>query len=102
MICPTCERDCPDKYMSDHHLRTKKADRDLTELMCRDCHTFVHRLFTNRELADPEMNLDTVEGLLANEDFAKAVRFIRKLPPGRRVQIAESNDRKRKQGHRRW
>ena len=98
MICPTCERDCPEKYMSKHHLRTRRADKHLKEPMCRDCHTFVHRLFTNKELADPELKLDTVEGLLANEEYAKAVKFIRKLPPGRRVRIAQSRKRKRKQG----
>ena len=94
-VCPICERDCPDHTMSDHHLRTRRADKDLTELLCRDCHKFVHALFKNKELADPENSLDSVEGLLANEDYAKAVAFIRKIPVGRKVAIHTAK-RKRK------
>lgn len=95
MECPVCERDCPPEYMSKHHLRTRKADRHLVELLCRDCHSFIHRLFTNKELAVDDSPFNTVEGLLAHPDYAKAVAFIRKLPVGRRVQIKESNRRKR-------
>ena len=32
--------------------------------------------------ADPLACLDTIEGLLANEKFAKALSFIRKVPAG--------------------
>jgi len=94
VICPACERDCPDAYMSKHHLRTKKVDKQATEFMCRDCHHYVHALFTNKQLADPDLGLDTVEGLMARPEYAKAVEFIRKLPPGRRVAIRQSKQRK--------
>jgi len=98
MNCPTCERDCPKEHTSDHHLRTRKADKNLTEAMCRECHSYIHRLFTNKELADKSLHLDSVEGLLANEVFAKAVKFIKTLPVGRRVKIHESRARRRKRG----
>jgi len=98
MICPICERDCPDKFMSAHHLRTRKADKWLTEMLCRDCHKYIHALFTNKELADKNSDLHTIEGLMAREEFAKAVKFIRTIPPGRKVSIYMSNDRWRRSG----
>jgi len=27
MICPLCERDCPDSIMQRHHLRTRRKDK---------------------------------------------------------------------------
>jgi hypothetical protein len=100
-VCPICQRDCPLDYMSKHHLRTRKADRHLVELLCRDCHSTIHRLFTNKELAVEDSPLNSVEGLLENPEYAKAVAFIRKLPPGRRLKIKESNRKKAKRGRRR-
>jgi hypothetical protein len=44
--------------------------------------------------------LDAVERLLANEQFAKSVKFISKTPPGCRLQIKESNARKQKRKRR--
>lgn len=96
MICPACERDCPDDYMTKHHLRTKRVDKKATEFMCRDCHHYVHALFTNKQLADPDENLDNLDGLMLRPEYVKAVEFIKKLPPGRRVKIRQSNGRRRK------
>lgn len=95
--CPICKRDDPRLFMSDHHLRTRRADTELTERLCRECHKFAHSLFSNKELADPELGLDSVEGLLAHEEYASAVAFIKKLRPGRKVAIHRSN-RKKKRG----
>lgn len=95
MNCPICERDCPERHMSRHHLRTRKADRRLTEKLCNDCHAFIHRLFTNKELAVEDSPLNSIEGLLANPEFAKAVAFIRTQPTNRRIQVANSNRRKK-------
>jgi hypothetical protein len=58
-------------------------------------------LFTNKELAEEDSPLNTIEGLLEHPDYAKAVAFIRKIPIGRRMQHKESNRRKQKRGHRR-
>lgn len=95
--CPTCERHVPRQRMTKHHLKTRKADKYDTELMCRECHSYVHRLFTNKELADPASPLNTVEGLLANPEYAKAVAWIRKQDPRKHPKIHTSN---RKRGRR--
>lgn len=91
MICPICLRDCPDRLMEKHHLRTRKADRKLIELICQGCHKTIHGLFTNRELANESKELDSVDGLMANESFYKAVRFIRKQPPEAKIKMKQAN-----------
>jgi len=93
--CPICGRLCPHKYMTKHHLRTRRVDAKLIELLCRDCHSTIHRLFTNRELAAEDSPLGTVEGLLEHEEYAKAVAFIRGVQVGRRLRIRESNRKRR-------
>ena len=98
MICPVCERDCPADYMTKHHLQTRKVDKHDIETLCRDCHSTIHKLFVNGELRDTHSPLNTIEGLLADPDYAKAVKFIKTLPPGRRLRIKESKRRKRKRG----
>lgn len=98
MICPICERDVPDNRMTRHHLRTRKADKHLIELICRECHSYIHRLFHNRELADPNSPLNTIEGLLANEEYAKAISWVRTQDPLKHPKIHNSN---RKKGRRR-
>jgi len=80
--------------MSDHHLKTRKVDKEDTETLCRDCHKFIHALYTNKQLADPKLGLDTVQGLLQKPEFVKAVSFIKKIPPGRKVAIRQSRDRR--------
>lgn len=100
MVCPLCERDCPDQVMEAHHLRTRKRDKTDTEEICTDCHKTIHALFTNQQLGDPRLDLDTVEGLLANEQFARSVRYIAKQPPGSYLRVRESNQRRQKRGRR--
>jgi hypothetical protein len=96
VVCPSCERECPPEFMSYHHLRTKKVARLEQVQLCRDCHGFIHALFTNKQLADRRRELDTLEGLMKRPEYAKAVSFIRTVPPGRKVAIRESKRRKRR------
>lgn len=100
MDCPTCHRDCPDSIMENHHLRTRREDKHSTEKLCRECHKAIHGLFTNKELADPARNLDTVDGLMADERFYRAVKHIRTIPPGAYMKMRESRSRRRKKGRR--
>jgi len=81
--------------MTKHHLRTRKADAHLIELICRECHSYIHRLFHNRELADPSSPVNSLEGLLANPEYAKAVSWIKTQDPYKHPKIHTSN-RKRK------
>ena len=101
MLCPVCERDCPDDRMTRHHLKTRSKDRFDVELICADCHTSIHALFTNQQLRDERLGLDTVEGLLANEQFAKTVAFLKKAAPHRRTRTKMSNARRSRSRRRR-
>jgi flagellar biosynthesis regulator FlbT len=93
--CPLCKRECPPWLMEKHHLKTRRKSEETKEI-CRECHKTIHGLFSNRMLRDEELGLDTVDGLLQNKRFYKAVRFIRKLEPGETMQM---NDSKVKQAH---
>lgn len=95
MLCPICERDVPDARMTRHHLKTRKVDQKLIEVICSDCHRYIHRLFTNKELASADSPLNTVEGLLAHAEFAKAIDFVSKQDPSRHLRIATAGRRRR-------
>lgn len=86
--------------MEKHHLRTRREERHDSEKICRECHKTIHGLFTLQELRDSRKGLDSVEGLLQNERFVKAVSFIRKTPPGASIRMRLSNDARGRK--RRW
>jgi hypothetical protein len=90
MTCPLCEREVPCAIMERHHLRTLR-ESDAIERLCRECHKTIHGLFTREALRDPRNALDTVAGLLANPQFARALRFIRTVPPGGFMKMKERN-----------
>lgn len=87
--CPLCKRECPKKLMQRHHLETRR-ESDETEEICRGCHKTIHGLFSNTMLRDPGLNLNSIEGLLNNERFYKAVKFIRKLELGDTMRMRDS------------
>lgn len=89
-ICPLCRRDTP-SLLQKHHLRTRRTDKDDTEYLCRECHNLVHGLFSNTELRDERLQLDSAEGLLANERVQKALPFIQRLPVGASMRMRQSN-----------
>lgn len=91
--CPLCKRECPEKLMQRHHLETRR-ESDETEEICRECHKTIHGLFSNTMLRDPGLNLNSIEGLLSNERFYKAVKFIRKLEPGDTMQMRDSQKKR--------
>ena len=99
MICPLCERDCPDDLMQKHHLRTRKGDKHQTELVCKACHRAVHALFSNKELEVEESPLATVDGLKAHPNMAVHLKFIRKQDPAAYIKMATCK-RVRKRGRR--
>jgi len=99
MKCPTCKRE-GDLQETKHHLQTRRKDKKDKVPVCEECHKQIHMLFTDAELRDPRLGLDTIEGLLANERFAKAVKFIRTIPPGTFMRAKESRHKKRKRGRR--
>ena len=95
-FCPLCERSGKDLRLEEHHLVTRRTDRQNTQDICRECHKQIHAFFTNRDLRNPKLELDTVEGLLKNDRFAKALTFIKKLPPGAFMSTDQANSRKKR------
>lgn len=83
MICPLCSRDVPS--LQEHHLKTRRKDKQETEGVCGDCHSQIHALFSNTDLRNEQLGLDTIEGLLENERMQKAIRWIQKQPVESRV-----------------
>lgn len=95
MQCPLCQRpEIPEEQMQRHHLMTRRKDKDAIEKICRDCHSQLHMLFTNTQLRDSRLGLDTLEGILENPKFQKALDFIKKQKPGTYVRMKESRSRK--------
>ena len=90
--CPLCGRRCPRRMLTRHHLQTRKVDRHDIELICVDCHKAVHALFSNKQVS---RELNTVESLLEDEQFQKAVGFIRKQSPTSRNRFRRSKSRGR-------
>jgi len=82
--------------MTEHHLKTRRVDKDDTAMLCRECHKTVHGLFDNKELRDSSRGLDTVEGLLADPLIRKALSHIRKLPPGQFMRMYRAGRRKKR------
>ena len=82
--------------MTRHHLRTRKGDPRLIEIICEDCHRYIHKLFTNKQLRGEDSPLNTVEGLMENPEFAKAIGFVKTHDPGRRLTIRTSKRRGRR------
>ncbi len=89
LCCPLCRR--PNYHPTDHHLVPKSRGGKETETLCRDCHKAIHATFSNKEL---ETTYNTVEALMAHEEFARMVRFIAKQDG--RVKIVRTNRRQRR------
>lgn len=77
--CPLCHRTVPKTFLTDHHLKTRRPDKHLTERICVDCHRTIHGLFDNDQI---RQDLNTLEAIAAHPRFAAAVGFIRKQRPG--------------------
>lgn len=86
--CPLCER--PNLRSSDHHLVPKSQGGRLTLAICRDCHSAIHAVFTNKELAT---TYHTVEALRGHAVLAPVLRFIARQDPGRRTSTARPRAR---------
>lgn len=96
MICPLCQRDMPEDLMQKHHLMTRRTDKKVTEHICRECHKTLHGLWSNKDIRDSKKGLDSLEGILAQPEFQKALPFIRRLAPGAYMRMKESAGRRRK------
>jgi len=86
--CPLCNR--PNHYPSDHHLIPRSRGGKETLTICRDCHDVVHAFFSNKQL---ESDYTSVEALLADNKFEKAIAWLSKQDPTRRTKTKQSKDR---------
>jgi hypothetical protein len=94
--CLICERS--GMHLTRHHVyprethqqllkkwKTTKAHADVnlneTIAICRMCHSTIHRLFTNQELA---ATYHTIEALLSDDRFVRYAKWASTLPAGRK------------------
>jgi 5-methylcytosine-specific restriction endonuclease McrA len=89
--CPLCGR--PNYFPSDHHLVPKSRGGKATKTICSDCHNFIHKRWTNKEL---EKSFHTVEAISADAQFDKHVKWLRKQDPTRRNRSVATRERRRK------
>ena len=94
--CELCGRE--DIVLTRHHLipqsrhnkaRTKRYfSRDEMKgdiaMLCRPCHSQVHALFSNHELAN---YYHTVERLQSHSELAKFIQWVKKRPVGQKIRV---------------
>ncbi|GIM28478.1 hypothetical protein CPJCM30710_11440 [Clostridium polyendosporum] len=86
-ICDLCEREV--SKVSEHHLIPKKeGGRNLnTAFLCIPCHTQVHTLYTNKELAARLYNIALLKDDIKIKRYLK---FITKHPGDAHISIKKS------------
>ena len=80
-ICPLCQRRLVSGPSTDiHHLipKLKGGRKGPTVELHKVCHTKIHSVFTERELAK---TYNTIEALLGNEEIQKFVNWVAKKDP---------------------
>ena len=78
-LCPLCGRALiPGPSVNEHHLVPRSHRGRDTVTLHRICHSKIHSVFSERELAD---YYNTFERLLENEDMRKFVVWVRKKDP---------------------
>ncbi|MBN2366625.1 MAG: HNH endonuclease [Calditrichaeota bacterium] len=84
MKCELCGREV-EEYTT-HHLipRSEDGQPDNIAIVCRPCHSMIHRLFSNRELAE---NYSSIKGLKDHPEIEKFIRWVRKQDPNKKVKI---------------
>ena len=88
--CALCERETP--TLTEHHLipRSQGRRRGLkvaelpTVLLCSPCHKFLHKTFTNAELATTYASVDA---LREHEGVQNFLNWLRKQPPSKGVRV---------------
>jgi hypothetical protein len=91
--CPLCDRELGTTNVDEHHLvpRTFKGTEKYP--LHRICHTKIHSVFTERELAN---YYHTWDRLRENDLIASFIKWVRKKPLDFYDRNIDSNDRNRK------
>jgi hypothetical protein len=84
MICELCGREVT--VLTTHHLvpRSRRGSGKDVVGLCKACHGMIHRLFTNKELAE---NFHDLDRLKSHPYILRFVSWVRKQDPARRVKI---------------
>ena len=86
-ICELCNRNV--SIITKHHLipLQKGGKKFETLSLCKTCHTQIHALFTNRELAT---HYHTLESLKRDRKIIKYLIFLENIPGDCHIQIKKS------------
>jgi 5-methylcytosine-specific restriction protein A len=90
-ICLLCGRKVPE--ITDHHVVPRSYGGSTLIQICRDCHRQLHVLYDNKTLAT---RLNTVEAILADEQFGKYLKWVEKRPFGAVHKARRSKDTRRR------
>jgi hypothetical protein len=90
--CPICQRTGIPEW-TDHHLLPKSEGGTETIALCRDCHSSIHRFFSNKKLRD---YYHTIDRLLRHKAFAKHIKWLQKRDPNKRYKTKLTRDRRSK------
>ncbi|MCF1470598.1 HNH endonuclease [Agrobacterium vitis] len=79
VLCPMCERVIPDDQKDDHHLVPKSKGGKITVCLHRVCHSQIHAIFTDAQLAK---KFSTITAILEDPAMQKFVTWVKTKPPG--------------------
>lgn len=92
--CELCRRNNLPK-ITEHHLtpREEGGANMPVAWLCVDCHKQIHALYDNRELA---VRLNTLEALESDEKIEKYLKYIRKQPASKNINVKKSHNVRKK------
>jgi hypothetical protein len=79
VLCPLCERVIPDDQIERHHLVPKSKGGKLTVDLHPICHSQIHAIFTDAQLAK---KFSTIAAILEDPAIQKFVAWVKTKPPG--------------------
>lgn len=91
--CPICNHIYADSPLTTHHLIPKSmGGRKGPKIeICSYCHSHIHDLFTEKELAK---TYNTLESILSTEEMQRWIKWIKKRKPNGKLRRKQSNRRK--------
>lgn len=92
LYCPICLHEYDRRQLTKHHLVPKSRKGRETVLICAACHKQIHVVFTEKQL---ERQFNTIEKLVAADEFKSWVKWIRKRKPTKRIRATRTSRRRR-------
>lgn len=78
-LCPLCERVIPEDEKEAHYLVPKSKGGKTTVYLHPVCHSQIHAVFTDAQLAK---KFSTIDAILEDPAIQKFVAWIKNKPPG--------------------